>query len=212
MTVKVKICGLNSASAVRAAARADFAGFVFYPPSPRSVSPATAAALAARLPKSVKRVALFVDPDDALLHRTLRHFRPDVIQLHGKETPGRVAAIRRMTGLKVVKAIPVEEARDLAAAQRYADVADGLIFDARPPRRHRALPGGNARSFDWSLLAGKRFALPWMLSGGLNQDNIGRALKVTKAPAIDVSSGVEDRPGRKNPFKIIGFMRIARAP
>jgi phosphoribosylanthranilate isomerase len=210
MPTQVKICGLNSPDAVRAAAEADFAGFVLYPPSPRNVTPAVAADLAAMLPRQVKRVALAVDPDDAMLRQALGEFRPDMLQLHGKEPPDRVAAIKRTFGLPVMKAIPVREAADLAAADAYIGIADWLIFDGKPPARPDALPGGNAASFDWTLLAGKRFGCPWMLSGGLTAANVAEAVRITGAPTVDVSSGVEDRPGHKNPLKIKEFIKTVR--
>src|SRR5258708_5174568 len=185
MSILVKICGLNSLDAVRAAATADFAGFIFYPPSPRYIEPETAAALAAKLPKPVKRVAGVGDPDDA--------------------------AVRRRFGRRVIKALPVSAAGDLKAASTYADSADWLMFDAKPPKRKGALPGGNAESFDWRLLGGKSFARPWLLSGGLDATNVAKAVRVAAATAVDVSSGVEDRPGHKNVFKIREFIKAARS-
>ncbi len=211
MSVLVKICGLNSPDAVRAAATADFAGFVFYPPSPRSLSPKDAASLAAALPRAVKRVALLVDPDDALLRLVAGEFAPDMIQLHGKEPPERVRAIKRDYGKPVMKAIPVRVAADLRMADAYLDVADWLLFDGKPPERPDALPGGNAVPFDWTLLQGKSFALPWMLSGGLTAANVGEAVRISGARVVDVSSGVEDRPGSKNPIKIKEFIETVRA-
>ena len=210
MPVLVKICGLNAPEAVRAAAEADFAGFVFYPRSPRNVSPERAATLAAELPQAVQRVALLVDADDALLRTIFAAFRPDLLQLHGSETPERVTAIKATFSLPVMKAIPVREAADLAAAGRYLGVVDRLLFDAKPPDRPGALPGGNAESFDWTLLAGKSFALPTMLSGGLTSANVAEAARLTGVGAVDVSSGVEDRPGVKNPQKIKDFIKTAR--
>jgi phosphoribosylanthranilate isomerase len=211
MRAQVKICGLNSVAAVRAASDADFAGFIFYPPSPRYVAPAKAAKLAAKLPKRVRRVAVFVDPDDGTLARTLHALHPDIIQLHGHETPARVAAIKRRFGLPVIKAIPISEAADFKKAAAYGHSADWLMFDAKPPKRRKALPGGNAVSFDWRLLRGKSFPLPWLLSGGLDSANVAQAVRVSGAPAVDVSSGVETRPGQKNPFYIRGFVRATRS-
>lgn len=210
MTVQVKICGLNAPDAITAASRADFAGFVFYPPSPRAVLPAQAAKLASRLPRRVKRVALLVDPDDAALRAVFIAFRPDMVQLHGKETPGRVAEIRKAFSVAVMKAVAVETAADLDAAREHDGIADWLLFDAKPPKRPDALPGGNATSFDWTLLAGRSWHKPWMLSGGLTSENVGEALRITRAPAVDVSSGVEDRPGHKDPAKIAAFLAAAR--
>src|SRR5258708_2942608 len=200
MSILVKICGLNSLDAVRAAATADFAGFIFYPPSPRYIEPETAAALAAKLPKPVKRVAVFVDPDDAALSRTLDLLRADLVQPHGRETPERVAAIRRRFGRPVIKALPVSAAGDLKAASTYADSADWLMFDAKPPKRKGALPGGNAESFDWRLLGGKSVARPWLLSGGLDATNVAKAVRVAAATAGDGSSRGEDPPRHQNVF------------
>ena len=210
MPVEVKICGLNSPEAVRAAATADYAGFVFYARSPRNVSPAQAAALAAALPRQVRRVALLVDADDAFLRAMLDTFRPDLLQLHGKETPERVAAIRQSFGIPVMKAIAIRQAEDVAKATAYTKTADRLLFDAKPPERADALPGGNAISFDWRLLAGQTFPLPTMLSGGLTAANVAEAARISGVGAVDVSSGVEDAPGKKNPMKIKDFIKAAR--
>jgi phosphoribosylanthranilate isomerase len=206
----VKICGLNALDAIAATAEADFAGFNFYPRSPRAVAPAQAAKLAARLPRRVRRVALFVDPDDAALRAVFIHLRPDIVQLHGKETPERVAAIRDAFSVQVMKAVHVGEGADLDAARAYEGVADWLLFDARPPKRPGALPGGNATSFDWSLLSGRSWAKPWMLSGGLTPDNVAEAIAASRPTAVDVSSGVEDRPGHKVPALIAAFIAAAR--
>ncbi len=211
MALEVKICGLNSPEAVRAAATADYGGFVFYERSPRYVSPVQAASLAGDLPKQVQRVALLVDVDDAFLRALLQEFRPDLLQLHGRETPERVAAIRQAFGIPVMKAISVRQAEDVARAAAYATVANRLLFDAKPPERAGALPGGNATSFDWTLLAGKRFALPAMLSGGLTSENLAEAVRVSGVSAVDVSSGVEDAPGKKNTLKIKDFIKTARS-
>lgn len=211
MAIKVKICGLNSPEAVRAAATADYGGFVFYERSPRYVTPARAASLAGELPKPVQRAALLVDVDDAFLRAMLQEFRPDLLQLHGRETPERVAAIRQAFGIPVMKVISVRQAEDVARATAYATVADRLLFDAKPPERAGALPGGNATSFDWTLLAGQTFALPVMLGGGLTRENLSEAVRISGVAAVDVSSGVEDAPGRKNPIKIKDFIKAARA-
>lgn len=210
MAVEVKICGLNSPEAVRAAATADYAGFVFYARSPRNVLPAQAAALAAELPRQVRRVALLVDADDGFLRAMLDTFRPDLLQLHGNETPERVAAIKQSFGIPVMKAIAIRQAEDVAKAAAYTKTADRLLFDAKPPERADALPGGNAISFDWTLLAGQTFALPTMLSGGLTAANVAEAARISGVGAVDVSSGVEDAPGKKNPMKIKDFIRVAR--
>lgn len=208
---KVKICGLNSAAAVAAAATADFAGFVFFPRSPRHVEPDQAARLAAALPRSVQHVAVMVNPDDAMLRQVFAPFRPDFVQLHGSETPERVAEIRHGFSIGVIKAIAIANSDDLAQARRYESVADWLMFDAKPPARADALPGGNATTFDWQMLAGRRWDRPWFLSGGLNPTNVATAVRVTGAPAVDVSSGVEDRPGHKNIALIREFLANARA-
>ena len=210
MGVQVKICGLTTPDAVRAAASADFAGFVLYPPSPRNVSADDAANLAALLPRAVRRVAVMVDPDDALLRATFARFNPDLVQLHGRETRERVAAIRRTFGIQVIKAVPVREAADLDAALGHEDVADWLMFDAKPPLAG-SLPGGNATTFDWDLLAGRTWRLPWFLSGGLDPANVAVAIAQTGAPAVDVSSGVEHRPGLKDPARIAAFLTAARS-
>ena len=211
MSVAAKICGINSVAAAEAAAKADYAGFVFFPRSPRNVTAAQARFLASRLPRHVTRVALMVDADDAALDALLEGFRPDLLQLHGKETPERVAAVRARTGLPVMKAIGVGEAADLESAKPYETVADRLLFDAKPPKRDGALPGGNAVSFDWTLLAGRRWARPWMLSGGLAPGNVAAAIRISGAAEVDVSSGVEDRPGHKSPRLIRRFLAAVRA-
>ena len=212
MPVQAKICGLNSAIAVTAAVSggARFVGFVFYPPSPRAVDVAAAAALAGSVPAATARVGLFVDETDARLAEVLASVPLDMLQLHGAETPARVAAIRARFGLPVMKALKVAEPADLDLAAAYDDAADWLLFDAKPPARlENALPGGNAVSFDWRLLAGRSWARPWMLSGGLHDGNLAEAVATTGAAVVDVSSGVEDAPGRKSPRKIIEFLALA---
>ncbi|MBI4967554.1 MAG: phosphoribosylanthranilate isomerase [Rhodospirillales bacterium] len=208
--VAVKICGLNDEDSVEAAVLggAQMAGFVFFPKSPRAVTPERAADLIRRVPASVLTVGLFVDPDDETLARTLDATRLDLIQLHGEETPERTADIRHALGLPVMKAIAVETSADLERAEAYLDRVDRLLFDARPPVG-APLPGGNARPFDWGLLKGRDWPLPWMLAGGLSLDNLAQAVRESGARAVDVSSGVEDAPGRKNPEKIRAF--LARA-
>jgi phosphoribosylanthranilate isomerase len=211
MAITVKICGLSTAEAVAAAVTggAALVGFVFYPPSPRNVTPAEAAALCAAVPSGIERVGLFVDAEDATIAAALA--APlDLLQFHGSESPARVAAVKQRFGRKVMKAIPVADAADLAAADAYAGIADWLIFDARPPRRADALPGGNGLAFDWQLLGGRRWTLPWMLSGGLNAENLAEAVRLSGATVVDVSSGVESAPGRKDPAKIAAFLAAAR--
>ncbi len=210
MALEVKICGLNTPAALDAAvaAGARLVGFVFFPPSPRVLSPAAAAALARRVPPGVLRVGLVVDADDATLDAILAAVPLDLLQLHGQESPERVAAVRARFGLPVIKAIAVEQAADLAAAERYAGIADRLLFDARPPKG-ALLPGGNARSFDWRLLAGRSWPRPWLLAGGLHAGNLAEAVRLSGAAAVDVSSGVEEAPGRKNVGLIRAFLAEA---
>ncbi len=212
MSVAVKICGLSTPEGVAAAARhgARFVGFVFYPPSRRNVTPALAGALSALTPSGITKVGLFVDADDDTLAAALAGAPLDLLQFHGDESPQRVAAVKRRFGKPVMKAIPVAAEADLAAAQRYFGVADRLLFDAKPPK-DAALPGGNGLIFDWELLGGRRWPLPWMLSGGLTADNLGEAVRLTHASMLDVSSGVEREPGIKDPEKIAAFLGRARA-
>lgn len=210
MKTLAKICGLSTPDAVAAAVAggAAYAGFVFYPPSPRHLTPAQAAALAAGLPASVKSVAVLVDPTDDDLDTLLSHFRPAYLQLHGGESPDRVAVVKQKTGLPVIKAVPVAGASDLARAGDYSSVADMLLLDAKAPEgRESALPGGNGLRFDWDLIAqAPAFTRPWILSGGLDADNVSEAISVTRASLVDVSSGVEDRAGVKSPAKIKAFL------
>jgi phosphoribosylanthranilate isomerase len=211
MTIAAKICGLSSEAAVEAAIAggAAYVGFVFYPPSPRSVTPRRAGELCAGVPASVKRVGLFVDADDAAIAEVLAAAPIDILQFHGAETPERVVQAKRRFGLPVMKAISVAGPDDVAAAARYEDTADLLLFDAKPPRRADALPGGNGLAFDWQLIAGRDWRLPWMLSGGLTADLLPEAVRVSGASAVDVSSGVERRPGEKDPAKIRAFLEAA---
>jgi phosphoribosylanthranilate isomerase len=214
MTIEVKICGINTVEAMAAATGggAGLVGLVFYPPSPRCLRPAEAAALTARVPPAVVKVGLFVDPDDVLLSTVLGQVPIELVQLHGSEAPDRVAEIKKRFGRPVMKAIKVAESADLDTAKRYLQVADRLLFDAKPPKQMiDALPGGNALSFDWRLLAGRVWPLPWMLSGGLDRENLAEAVEISGARAVDVSSGVEDRPGVKDPAKIAAFLEAGRA-
>jgi phosphoribosylanthranilate isomerase len=214
VSVAVKICGLTSAEAVQAAVAggARFTGFVFYPPSPRSLGIAQAAALVASVPPGITRVGVFVDPDDALLEQVVAKMRLDLLQLHGGETPDRLAAMKRRFGVKLMKAIKVASERDLQAAKDFFDVADWLMFDAKPPKEMSgALPGGNALAFDWELLRPKQWPLPWMLSGGLTGENLVQATAISRAQFVDVSSGVEKKPGEKDPAKIRAFLARAAA-
>ncbi|HVO01380.1 MAG TPA: phosphoribosylanthranilate isomerase [Candidatus Cybelea sp.] len=214
MPVSVKICGLKTADTVAAAVDngADFVGFNFFSKTPRYVEPEQAAALGRLIPSRVLKTGLFVDDDDARITAILAVVPLDLLQLHGSETPERVAAIKAKFGIPVMKVIKVRSAADIARAGDYEAVADRLLFDAQPPAEMKnAMPGGNAVSFDWTLLQGFRSRLPWMLSGGLNAGNLAEAVRQSGARAVDVSSGVEDGPGEKNPSKIKHFLEIARS-
>lgn len=209
MTVRAKICGLNDPAAVRAAVDggAAFVGFVFYPPSPRAVTPKLAAELAALVPAAIGRVGLFVDAGNEEIDAALETTPLDMLQLHGSESAERAAALRRRTGLKIMKVLKVAAAADLEPVPDWYGVADWLMFDARPPKDMKnALPGGNALAFDWLLLKNTQFPLPWMLAGGLDAGNVAEAVRLSGARCVDVSSGVEDRPGLKNPDKIAAFL------
>lgn len=214
MTVLIKICGLSEPESIAAAveAGADMIGLVFYPRSPRAVTPERAVELASGLRDGPVRVALAVDPDDALVDAIAGTGVVDLLQLHGGESPDRVAAIKRRTGLPAMKVLGVAGAADLAAVEVYETVADRLLLDAKPPKdRSGALPGGNGLTFDWTLLRGFRTGLPWILAGGLDAGNVAAAIRLTGAAGVDTSSGVEDRPGVKNPDKIRAFIAAARA-
>jgi phosphoribosylanthranilate isomerase len=213
MSVAAKICGLKTPEGIAAAVDggAALVGFVFYGRSPRCIDPATAKQLASRVPSSVRKVGLIVDESDARIAEILGGCDLDLLQLHGHETPERVAAIRARFGKQVIKAIPVSATADLDRAASYESVADYLMFDAKPPKSMAgALPGGNALSFDWTLLAGRRVHLPWLLAGGLTPDNLIDAVTISGAPMVDVSSGVEDRPGEKNVSKIKAFLDASK--
>lgn len=210
MTVDSKICGVSDRAAIEAAVAggARYVGFVFFPRSPRNVTPEQAAALSALLPETVIPVALAVDPDDDLVAEINTVAGISMFQLHGGESPERVASIRATTGKSVMKAIKVSEAADLQAVDAYTAAADMLLFDAKAPAdMANALPGGNAVSFDWTILSGRQWPLPWMLSGGLDPDNVAEAIRISGAPAVDVSSGVESAPGAKDPALISAFLK-----
>jgi phosphoribosylanthranilate isomerase len=211
MSLIVKICGLNSPDALDAAldAGADLTGFVFFGPSPRNLSFEKARALASRLKNRARKVALTVDADDATFERIVEALRPDILQLHGHETPSRVSDLKQHYGLPVMKALPVETKLDLKLVADYAAVADWLLFDARAPRE-ATRPGGLGKSFDWTLLQNLDPGIPFMLSGGLDAGNVAEALAITGARGVDVSSGVERSPGEKDPEKIRAFVRLAR--
>lgn len=209
MTVVAKICGINSAVAMQTAVAngAGFVGLVFYPQSPRSITPGTAATLAALVPDGVTKVGLFVDPDNALLTRVLDEVPLDLLQLHGDETVDRCANIRNRFGRPVMKVIKVATLDDVGAASDYCDAVDWLMFDAKAPSSMPdALPGGNALPFDWTLLAGWSWPVPWMLAGGLDADNVATAVTKSGALVVDVSSGVESAPGKKDPTEIERFL------
>ena len=212
MDLTVKICGLSSPGTVDAAvaAGADMVGFVFFPPSPRHVAFAAAGTLAARTGSRAVRVALTVDADDAWLDAAVAALRPGLLQLHGRETPERVRAVRARFELPVMKALAIETAADLAAVPAFAAAADHLLFDARPPRS-ATRPGGHGAPFDWRILKDLDPRVPFMLSGGLDPDNVAAAIAATGAGGVDVSSGVERRPGDKDPALIRAFVAAARA-
>lgn len=202
-----KICGLRRAVEIDAAARAGarFIGLNFYAPSPRSVTANEARDLAARIPPGIAKVGLVVDPVDAALSALLNAVPLDILQLHGREDPERVAQIRARFGLPVMKAVGISGAEDLPALDSFARVSDMLLVDAKAPRG-ADLPGGNGVPFDWRLIAGRRWPVPWMLAGGLTPDNVAEALRLTGARIADVSSGVESAPGVKDPDKIADFV------
>ena len=212
MPTEIKICGLSDEESVDAAvsAGADYVGFVFFAKSPRHVSLEQGRVLSARAKGRALRVALLVDPDDAELAATIEALDPDVLQLHGSETPERVEEIRARFGRPVMKAIGVGEAADLARVSAYG-TAERILLDAKPPQSANALPGGNGVAFNWSLLAGVDPGVSFMLSGGLDPDNVAQAIALTGARAVDVSSGVERRPGDKDPARIEAFVKAARA-
>lgn len=207
----IKICGIASPAALDAviAARADHAGLVFFPPSPRNVTLADAAALGARAAGRIGRVGLFVDADDALLADAVSAASLDAIQLHGKETPQRAADLRARFGIPVWKALSIASADDVARAAAYVGAVDLVLFDAKTPKG--TLPGGMGLSFDWSLLTAWKAPCAWGLAGGLSADNVAEAVRLTGAPLVDASSGVESAPGVKDAGKIAAFCAAVRA-
>ena len=212
MTTAIKICGLKDAASIQVAvdAGADYVGFVFFPASPRHVSLVEAAALKAQLPAHVKSVSVLVDADDTLLADVAALLKPDFVQLHGAETPARVRQVRELLPqTRIIKALRVRCSDDVAHGAAFCDVADMLLFDAKAPEG--MLPGGNGLSFDWALLRGRDFMLPWGLSGGLNVGTIVQALAETGAKMVDVSSGVESAPGVKDAALIQDFVKAVRA-
>jgi phosphoribosylanthranilate isomerase len=211
MTILIKICGLSTPEALDAAldAGADFVGFVFFPPSPRHLGFGAARTLGERVRGRAQKVALSVDADDGWLAASIAALAPDLLQLHGKEPPARVAAVKQKFGLPVMKALPIAEGADLSLIRLYKELADRLIFDARAPK-DATRPGGLGKSFDWRLLENLDPGVPFMLSGGLDAGNVAEALRITRAPGVDVSSGVENAPGEKDLDKIRAFIRAAR--
>jgi phosphoribosylanthranilate isomerase len=211
MALLVKICGLKTPEALDAAldAGADMVGFVFFPPSPRNLGLEAARLLGGRVKGRAKKVALSVDATDAALAAAIEALKPDMLQLHGKEAPERVASVRSRFRLPVMKALPIETRADLSPINGYAKMSDWLLFDGRAPRT-ATRPGGLGKTFDWTLLERLNPGVPFMLSGGLDADNVAEALRITRAPAVDVSSGVEREPGEKDPYKIRAFVRAAR--
>ncbi|MBL8558362.1 MAG: phosphoribosylanthranilate isomerase [Hyphomonadaceae bacterium] len=208
---ETKICGLSDAEGMDAALTggARYVGFVFFPKSPRHLSVEKAASLATPARGRADTVAVTVDADDDLLGAIARTLQPDWIQLHGAETPARAAAVRRYAGKGVIRAFGVARAADLTAIDAYTEAADAFLFDAKAPPE-AALPGGNGAAFDWRILAGRSFARPWFLSGGLDADNVAEAIATSAARMVDVSSGVERAPGVKDPLRIEAFLAAAK--
>jgi phosphoribosylanthranilate isomerase len=212
MALSIKICGLKTPEALDVALEsgADMVGFVFFAPSPRNLGPELARTLGARVQGRAAKVALTVNANDDTLLAIIAALQPDMLQLHGTETPERVVVVRARFGLPVMKALPIAERADLSPIRMYAKVADRLIFDARPPQ-DATRPGGLGKPFDWMLLKGVNPGVPYMLSGGLDAGNVAEAIAITGAPGVDVSSGVERAPGVKDLGKIRAFIRAARA-
>lgn len=211
MSVSVKICGLNSREAAEAAlaAGADFGGLVFFPASPRHVSLDRARTLAALLRGRVRIVTLMVDPTDSAVDEVVAAISPDLIQLHGHESPSRAASIAARAGRPIIKALAIAESADLACAHAYEDMADYFLFDAKADSA-ATRPGGLGAAFDWQLLAKASFKRPFGLAGGLTPENIARAIRIAGPHFVDASSGVEDAPGKKSPEKIAAFVKAAR--
>jgi phosphoribosylanthranilate isomerase len=213
MSVAAKICGLSTEEAVTVAVAvgAAYLGFIFYPPSPRAVTAEQAARLCAAVPGGVARVGSFVDADDNMIRAVLAKAPIDLLQFHGNESPERVADAKIRFARPVMKAVAIATPEDVLGAARYEEVADLLLFDAKPPRRRGALPGGNGLAFDWDLIAGRSWLCEWMLSGGLTAEILPEAVRISGARAVDVSSGVESRPGEKDLDKIRAFLAAAHA-
>ncbi|PCI39023.1 MAG: phosphoribosylanthranilate isomerase [Rhodospirillaceae bacterium] len=212
MSIDVKICGINSAEALDAAVKggATMLGFVFFPPSPRCVTPVEAHALMALVPDGVQKVALMVNPDDLDVGAVCRKLPVDILQLHGSESLDRISDIKAKVGLPIMKAVGIAGPDDIKRAHEYEAICERILLDAKAPKDAK-LPGGNALSFDWDLIRGETWVKPWMLAGGLTPQNLAEAVKISGAKAVDVSSGVEDRPGHKSVQKIQDFLKLAKS-
>jgi len=212
MAIEVKICGINSAASADAALRAgaDFIGLAFHANSPRNLNPEQASSLAAQIRGRARIVALVSDADDAAIDHAISAARPDFLQLHGRESVERVGSIKTRTGIAIIKVISVADAQDVSAASGYEKIADMLMFDTKAPA-NATREGGHGVAFDWQLLRGRNFSRPWFLAGGLNAGNVARAISISGAKAVDVSSGVETAPGVKSPEMITSFIGAARA-
>lgn len=206
MTPLIKICGLTTPEAVEAASDADFGGFIFYPPSPRHLTPEVAGKLASKLRPPA--VAVTVDATDSELTEIIKALSPTYLQLHGKETPARVREIKEKFGLPVIKAVGIASGDDAAKAHSFEQDADMLLFDARPPK---GLPGGNGVAFDWRILAHRTYGKPWFLSGGLDITNVREAVEVSGAGLVDVSSSLESSPGVKDPALVRAFIQAVKS-
>ena len=211
MNTRMKFCGLRTPADVSAAveAGAAYVGFVFFPPSPRYLTPEDAAPIAAQVPEGIAKVALVVNADDELLDHITETVPIDMLQLHGKETPERLTEIKQRYGLPVMKAVGVAGPEDLEKLDTYLRVADQVLVDAKPPK-DATLPGGNGLAFDWRLIAGRRWPVPWMLAGGLTEANVAEAMRLTGARQVDVSSGIETAPGIKDSFLMQSFAEAVR--
>ncbi len=210
--VQVKVCGLTDPQSVTDAARlgARYVGFNFFPPSPRFLTHALARDLALLVPEGVAKVGLVVDASDDALDALISAVPLDMVQLHGSENPARVAEVKARYGLPVIKAVGVADADDLAVLDTYLTVADQILVDAKPPKG-AVLPGGNGLAFDWRLIAGRRWADPWLLAGGLTPENVAEAVRLTGAQQVDVASGVESAPGVKDPARMDAFIQAAQS-
>ena len=209
-SLNVKICGLTNKETVKAAVKAGAShlGFIFYPPSPRSLTPKEAGYITSTTSNHIKRVAVIVDARDDLISDIIQNLSPHILQLHGSETIHRIQEIKEKFKLPIMKAIKVANYNDIKSSQQYNDSSDFLLFDAKPPMIGKnTLPGGNGISFDWALLRSAKIKKPWFLSGGIHVGNVQEAIKITRSKSIDISSGVEDQPGVKNVEKIKVFMK-----